>query len=48
VLVFDAIAPAAAIAALLIIGVMPMPPAMNTAGTLASGSMKKWPACALT
>ena len=33
---------------MLIIGVMPTPPATSTAGTLASGSMKKWPAGAFT
>ena len=33
---------------MLIIGVMPMPPAMSTVGTLASGSMKKWPEGAFT
>mgnify|MGYP000647960038 CR=1 FL=1 len=33
---------------MLIIGVMPMPPAMRTAGTRASGSMKKWPDGAFT
>ncbi len=33
---------------MLIIGVMPMPPPISTAGTFGSGSMKKWPAGAFT